>query len=651
MNLAYQHNINKQLKLEDRYMRASKTLNEITHNYITSSESFRELSRANKTIHEIMPYLTKYRISNLPIREYNYMLNFKLFHKLFSSYLISTPIQEYASLYSHIKLVDCPETRDIDVESDTMELILALESQRLLDVRVYEYDEQCSVYVDSNMRIDKMSLEMINDDMGDIPMFIKPVMWRKKQNNSGGYLNNKNTLLMGNKMAHHNEDMHVESTNILQSNKWHIDYDVLHAYNEMKITVEDKYLKADIEKMLDIYQHDAFYYTWGMCLRGRNYPRAYGLNPNGTKEQKAMVSFGNQTNITSNAQAMDDLRMDIAGHFGMDKHTWSERLQYFYDEIEPLLKSTWKMTVRSKAFKEFISKHKDDAYTIGISQIINYQKAMRNELQNGKCYLDFTANGTQILSMMTNDIYGMRLSNVVPNIDNKRMNTYKILASDMSSITGYKYTTEDFKIPAMTVLYGSVAEPKKAFTKKGELSAFYKTMNKHLEGAMLALELLKDAWQPYVDYHEFTMPNGRIVRLTNIETLTDEIDLEIDGEETIIEYSYKQIMGAKKGISLPANVTHAIDAWIKDMVIERMSKKYGKKIHTNHDCFVSKIEDKSKLKECIDFALVFAYEWQDNNGRFLLENIIWQLSGKEIDCQISSKNNSALIKKNEYAAC
>lgn len=115
--------------------------------------------------------------------------------------------------------------------------------------------------------------------------------------------------------------------------------------------------------------------------------------------------------------------------------------------------------------------------------------------------------------------------------------------------------------------YGSKAKPKEIF---GEqlLDFFYETCHLHAPGAFNLLDTLISAWQPNVMAHTWELPDGHVSHIKVCEKI--DVDIEIDElAHHKFSTSYKVNRPQKRGVSLAANVTHSIDAYLLRSVIRR----------------------------------------------------------------------------------
>ncbi len=565
--------------------------------------------------------------------------------KLLDVYQISAPLQEFNVVFDRWK----PENEDpFDWGMRSMDFFIALEEHNLLTLKVHDHDKLSSVYVNSKLKLTAEDMERMDETITNSPMFCEPLNWDDK-GKMGGYLRRDTKILMGNPKQHHEKKIPTEATNILQQIKWFIDWDVYHALIAMGYQAEDG-VKQEMEKMIKLFKNSPMWFTWGLDLRYRSYLRAYGLNPNGSQFQKGIMTFGKLKIISD--KSIRRLKIDIAGRLGYDDLNEDDRLSWFEQHVEPTLDGVASIggAARRIAFKNLIAvaAKEEESFAVAVRQISEYLKARRGEPCRAKTYRDATANGIQLLSQSTNDGGGMMISNVIPNADNNRMDAYKVGADDMSVAAARVITRKDFKDPGMTVLYGSQEEPKKAFGK--DVKYFYNTMNKIVPGAMLALNTLRDSWQAGQDHHTWNLFDDRTIYIPNLVSTTEIIDMEIDGEPTLLELTKYEIEGQKQGVSLAANVTHSYDAVVKDEIIIEMHDKYGAEVHTNHDEFVCDIEWDEELLQAGKNGMLKLYTYE-KDGRYLLEDTVYQITGKSYNLQLEEKDYRRQIRKSKYIIC
>ena len=121
----------------------------------------------------------------------------------------------------------------------------------------------------------------------------------------------------------------------------------------------------------------------------------------------------------------------------------------------------------------------------------------------------------------------------------------------------------------MTSLYGSIKVPEELFGEgTPELRAFYKALWAIAPGASTLIQVFKDAWQADALDHSWVMPDYHHVRLPVEQTVETRIEID-EMKHHKFTYLYSENIGQEKGVSLIANVTHSIDAYLLRTLIRR----------------------------------------------------------------------------------
>lgn len=218
------------------------------------------------------------------------------------------------------------------------------------------------------------------------------------------------------------------------------------------------------------------------------------------------------------------------------------------------------------------------------NQELNYQgsKNLRAMLfpTTEYIHLDAIASGVQILSALSRDINGCKLTGLIESDHtDPYMEVYKNMGVDNENITRKKV-----KYAVMTSLYGSKAVPKQTFG--NYVDTFYKSLQKTLPGACDLLEKFSGYWNPNTKSHEWYMPDGFHVSIPVIvqEQVTCEYSDEHWGDVNLT-LNCKLNKPSPSGISLPANITHSIDGFICREIIRysrlaniknRLAEKFNK---------------------------------------------------------------------------
>lgn len=240
------------------------------------------------------------------------------------------------------------------------------------------------------------------------------------------------------------------------------------------------------------------------------------------------------------------LLIDAANHYGMDKLTFEQRIHWaeqHMHELEKLIEGADKPPLFMKA-------------------VMVIRKAQAKQPTGHRVGVDACCSGIQVLSVLTGCIAGATATGLVD--PDRRADAYAETTKVMQDILGTQFhvSRDDAKKSMMTSFYGSKKTPKDIFGEDTpELNAFYQAANIVAPGAWALLQDLLGAWQPYALVHQWKLPDGFDARVKVMDK--KEVRIEVDElDHATFTYEFYENQGAKKGISLPANVTHSIDAYV-----------------------------------------------------------------------------------------
>ena len=261
------------------------------------------------------------------------------------------------------------------------------------------------------------------------------------------------------------------------------------------------------------------------------------------------------------------LAISIANHFGKDKLTWDERIQWVkdnYDSLEDLINEADAKPLYLKAVKAL----RDTDKGIPTGYLMD---------------LDATSSGYQIMSILANDLVGMENTNVIENDSDTRMDIYGSIARIMTDMVGEEIPRSLVKKPIMTVGYGSKLQPAILFGDgTPESEAFYKALYTMLPGAMGVMQVLRNCWDESKIEHTWTLPDKHKVVLPS----TQMVDSKIESDELnqVFTYRHEVMQPHDRGTNIIANIVHSIDGWIaREMV--RMAHRQGFTCTHIHDSF------------------------------------------------------------------
>lgn len=247
------------------------------------------------------------------------------------------------------------------------------------------------------------------------------------------------------------------------------------------------------------------------------------------------------------------LMIDIANSFGLDKSTWTERLDWFHKH--------------ENCLHEMLPQAENPAmYYAGVQAWY--------EVEAGKpigypISLDATSSGLQILAALTCDRKAARLCNVVNNNgrEDAYTNVYKTMNQKLASLGSHtgSIQRDDAKRACMTSLYGSRAVPKEVFGEGQQLQIFYETMEELAPAAWELNEAFLDLWNPNAYSHDWILPDNFHVHVKVMSQTSETVHFLNDPYETY--YMVNQPM--EEGRSLGANCVHSIDG----MIVREMTRR------------------------------------------------------------------------------
>ena len=193
------------------------------------------------------------------------------------------------------------------------------------------------------------------------------------------------------------------------------------------------------------------------------------------------------------------LCIDIANCYGLDKELFQDRIQWVKDNFHNL---------------EELADDPDieDKY-LYIKSVQALRDVIAGKPTGHLISLDSTCSGLQILSALTCDPAGARITNLTG--ENKRFDAYTEITNEQNTViehygfSGNTVSRKDSKQAVMTSLYGSEKTPKDIFGEEGPLlEAFYEACYQQAPGAFNLLSVMKQAWQPGALSHYWKLPDG-----------------------------------------------------------------------------------------------------------------------------------------------
>lgn len=262
------------------------------------------------------------------------------------------------------------------------------------------------------------------------------------------------------------------------------------------------------------------------------------------------------------------LLIDAAAQYGHDKWTFEKRIDWARENIDKLEE----LGNQQKNWKE------KPLYLKAVQAI---RAAQKKEPIGHMVGLDASASGIQVMSCLVGCIQGATSTGLVdPDV---RADIYTTVNQEMNQILSAQglsvnVNRNDSKKALMTSFYGSKARPKELFGEDTpELEAFYQAAEKVAPGAWCLLQVLMACWNPETLAHRWQLPDGfdAVVKVITKVTAEDRRSrIEVD-ELDHASFTYVYTINEKqaRGTSLPANVTHSVDAYVLRSVHRRCNYK------------------------------------------------------------------------------
>lgn len=251
--------------------------------------------------------------------------------------------------------------------------------------------------------------------------------------------------------------------------------------------------------------------------------------------------------------------IDIANHYGLDKLTFEDRIQWTLDresDLESLTPSAESSVLFAKG-------------------VHHLRKIQKGEPTGYMVSLDCTASGPQILAAVTGCKQTARIVNLIdPDV---RYDAYTESVNHMNERLpehlqiklGGAITRNDIKDAIIPFFFGSTKKPKEILGEGTQhYIQFFDTMKELFKGAYTARETLLDAWQPFALSHSYTLPDNHTAYLPNRSPVDKRIEVQELGGATFTHRVYLP-EGTETGVSLVANVTHSIDGYLVRELVRR----------------------------------------------------------------------------------
>ena len=243
------------------------------------------------------------------------------------------------------------------------------------------------------------------------------------------------------------------------------------------------------------------------------------------------------------------LLIDAATHFGLDKLTFEERIQWSLSHLHEL------ENLASEA----------DTRPLYVKAVMAIRKAQKGLPTGHMVGVDGCCSGIQMMSALTGCIAGATATGLVD--PNRRADAYTDCTDAMNALLAknnivVNVPRKHAKEALMTVMYGSKAKPREIFGEgTPEVAAFYQAAQEIAPGAWQLLQELLSSWRPWALMHRWIMPDGFDARIKVMEKVTTRIEVD-ELDHASFTYEYYENIGSKSGLSNAANVVHSVDSYV-----------------------------------------------------------------------------------------
>jgi len=374
----------------------------------------------------------------------------------------------------------------------------------------------------------------------------------------------RGSILLGGPLCHHDEELPLDSFNKLNKVGFRLDNEVLDTESDPYM---DRYpqLRTAIREIFAKYRGKKFYFDWKGDTRIRQYIDGWLLNLQGCDRRKAELNF-------SKGQVVQDanwLKIAAADAAGKDKLIYSKRIEWF-DRHYPSFDTEVERIEKEESpvlFRKFVR-----AYTQWLKDPTKESPVPMPK--------DATSSGFQVSAAMVCCRETAIRCNLIDTGD--CVDAYALCIEEMNKElpdTEKVTNRSNFKKAMVAHLYNSKKEPRMRLSKT-QLVCFYKVVSKLFPGAEQIREAVNTYWDPKALYHQWTLPDGAVVKVPVRVYVDYTISLD-NLDDQIVKYRCRQNLPSKRYTSLAPNIIHSVDAYIAREMVRRAEFDL---VHI-HDCF------------------------------------------------------------------
>lgn len=315
---------------------------------------------------------------------------------------------------------------------------------------------------------------------------------------------------------------------------------------------------------------------------------------------------------------MQYLAISIANAKGLDKDSWKDRIQWVKENADSLEE------LEPEGSDKFVYRKAVKAFRLAEAKVAT------GYIMD----LDATNSGMQVMAVLGKCAKSAKTCNVINT--GKREDLYGAI---MDKLEGTNITRQQVKDAVIPMLYGSKAEPKKLFGEDTpELEAFYKAIHQACPILQDMQMLASSLWNPEATEHSFTMPDGHRVILPTLVQNNYRVRIG----DSRVSYKCTEIGTSDSGISLLANIIHAVDGYIAREMVRR-AKKQGFQLAHIHDSFWASPKYMDLVRH--NYVCILTELAKSN----LLSDIITELTGEEPELEFDNPDMWKDVMNAEYA--
>lgn len=407
-------------------------------------------------------------------------------------------------------------------------------------------------------------------------------------------------------------------------------------YNKEQEEINKRYKLSRTIAMAEKFLDDDFYFVHQYDFRGRIYPVQKYLNhQTGGDISRGLLEFSQGKEVTSEEE-MDCLRIHGANVYGLDKHTYSYRLEWVKGMHDAIL------SISRDPFQNKQWTNADEPWQF-LAFCFEYSKYLVNGLpfvSHIPVSSDATCSGLQHLAAMTGDMEVGSMVNLVPS--EARQDIYQVVAEQVNDVLKLrndqiaihwrnKVDRGLVKENVMTVPYsvtydGMVRQLKQSISghrNGAELlpkdvidhSHYLAKISKEVIDSLLIKPLAAQRYMKAVtrmnnaqgNIMQWETPTGFPVRMENNKPILKRIQSFLDslGDDkkritTKVTIANEPKIDSEKQLSsISANVVQSMDAALLMRTVSKCRSLGVTGFHMVHDSFGTHVADKVAMDKCI----------------------------------------------------